>query len=153
MFTLTRLVSALFIGGFAFLVAPQYELLYGPDYELGHFEGWVGRVGLIVGWLFVGGLIGKRGLWFSIYAVAQGLVLTAVASAALFAVREVFIRGYRMRIREPFEAVLAMPQITWEYLQVALQKDFLLLLGGGALILGLLLHLIHSWMERRRNDR
>ncbi|GAB4260759.1 MAG: hypothetical protein Kow0013_04600 [Pararhodobacter sp.] len=153
MFTLTRPVSALLIGGFAFLVAPHYELLYGPDFELGHFEPWVGYVGLAVGWVFVGGLIGRRALWFSIYAAAQGIVLTAVVSAGMFAVRQVFILGYRQRIREPFEAVLAIPQIAWDYLRIALQKDFLLLLGGGALILGLMLHLIHAWMERRRNAR
>lgn len=153
MFTLTRLLSALLLGGLVWLLAPYYEALWVPETELGHFEPWLFRFGLVVGWLFMGGLIGTRGMWFSIYAAVQGVVLTAVVTASVFAVREVFILGYRRRYTEPMEAVLGIPQIAGEYLSWALDKDFLILAGAGATLVGVSVHLLHRWMDRRRHDR
>lgn len=153
MFTLTRLFSAVLLGSLVWFLAPYYEALWVPQTELGHFEPWLFRAGLVVGWLFMGGLIGARGMWFSIYATIQGVVLTAVFAASVFAVREVFILGYRQRYTEPLEAVLAIPEIAGKYLFWTLDTDFLILTGAGATIIGIFLHLLHGWMERRRQDR
>lgn len=153
MFTLTRLFSAVVLGGLVWFLAPYYERLWVPQTELGRFEPWLFRAGLVVGWLFMGGLVGARGLWFSVYATVQGVVLTAVLAASGFAVREVFVLGYRRRFDDPTEAVLAIPRIAGDYLWRALDPDFLILAGSGAVVSGVLLHLLHGWMERRRNDR
>jgi hypothetical protein len=153
MFTLTRLFSAVLLGSLAWFLAPYYEALWVPQTELGHFEPWIFRCGLVVGWFFMGGLIGVRGMWFSVYATAQGLVVTAIAAAGIFAVREVFILGYRRRYTEPLDAVLGIPQIAGEYLAWTLNLDFLLLAAAGATLVGVFLHLLHAWMERRRLAR
>lgn len=153
MFTLTRLFSAVFLGALVWFLGPYYELLWPEQTELGRFEPWLFRAGLVVGWFFMGGLIGVRGLWFSIYAALQGVILTAVLSAGVFAVREVFIQGYRRRYTEPLEAVLAIPQTAGEYLWIAVDVDFLILAAGSAAAMGIALHVIHALLERRRNAR
>ncbi len=104
MFTLIRPVAALLLAIFAAYLAAAYEPLYDPEADLGNFPLWAAGVGAVIGWVFLGGRIG-RPLWFSIYVGVQAVVLTAIGTAMLLAVREVFILGYRRRYGEVMEAI------------------------------------------------
>lgn len=153
MFTLTRLLSALLLGLFAYAVAPQYELLHEPGTDLGNFEPWVGAVGVAIGWAFLGRQIGQRAIWHSGFVGVQAVALTGIAAAGVLAVREVFVLGYRLRYDGVTEAFSGYFEIVVNWLSLAMQRDFLLLLGAGGLVLGIVLHLLHLMMERRRHDR
>ena len=153
MFTLTRLFSALLLGLFAYMIAPQYELLHEPGTDLGRFEPWVGGVGVVIGWSFLGRQIGQRALWFSAFVGAQAVALTGIVAAGVLAVREVFVLGYRMRYDNVTEAFTGYFDIVVNWLALTIQRDFLIMLGVGGLVLGAVLHLLYLAMERRRNDR
>lgn len=152
MFTLIRPIAALFLAVFSYYAAEAYEPLYDPDIDLGNFPWYAVRVGALVGWVFLGGQMGKP-LWYSIYVTIQAVVLTAIGTAMYLAVGEVFTRGYRRVYREPFEAFTGYFEIVLDWLGRGIVPDYLLFLAGGGAVIGIVLHLIHGLMERRRNAR
>lgn len=153
MFTLIRPVAAILLAIFAYFAARAYEPLYDPHPDvLGNFAVWTAGMGFVVGWVFVGGRIG-RALWFSIYIALQGVILTGIFIAMLMGVREIFILGYRRRYTEVMEAFTGYFDVISGWLRKALVQDYLILLGIGGLVLGIVLHIVWAGMERRRNDR
>lgn len=152
MFTLIRPVAGALLAIFAFFAAQAYAPLYDPQADMGAFPLWTAGVGFVTGWLFVGGKIG-RSWWFSLYMGVQGVALTAIGTAALMAVREVFVLGYRRRYAEVMDALTGYFEIITGWLGKAMDQDFLILLGVGGLVIGLVLHLIFQALERRRNAR
>ncbi|PTX01261.1 TrgA family protein [Pararhodobacter aggregans] len=152
MFTLIRPVAAILLAIFAFYAAKAYEPLYDPQAVMGNFALWTAGVGGVTGWVFLGGRLDRR-LWFSLYVGVQAVVLTALFTAMLMGVREVFILGYRRRYPEVMDALTGYFDILVGWFGKAMVQEYLLLLGGGGLALGLVLHVINRGMERRRNDR
>lgn len=153
MFTLIRPVAAVFLAIFAYFAAVAYEPLFAPDADLGTTYIWYAvRVAFVIGWVFLGGQLGKA-LWYSVYAAVQAVVLTAIATAMVLAVGEVFILGYRRRYSEVTDALTGYVEIVIDWLTRALVPEYLLLLAAGGVVIGVLLHGIHILMERRRNDR
>jgi hypothetical protein len=69
------------------------------------------------------------------------------------AVRDIFVLGYRRRVSEPFEAVIAIPQIAWDYLQRALVPELWIILPAGGLAIGVAVHIIDRLLDRRRMAR
>jgi hypothetical protein len=151
-FTLVRLSSAVLLGIFAYFGAQAYQPLYDPDMNSPAFLTRMAMFGAMIGWLFLGKHAGRK-LWLSAYLGVQAVALTAIAGALVFGVREVFILGYRRRIREPMEAILAIPEQAIGFLKIAMERDFLILMGGGGLVLGLLVHIIARLTDRRRLQR
>lgn len=152
MFTIIRPISALLLAVFALYAAQAYALVYDPEADLGNFPIWAACMGAVVGWMFLGGRIG-RALWFSAFVGVQAVVLTAISTAAVLAVGEVFVRGYRRQYTEVTEALTGYFGIIVDWLSRGLVQEFLILLGAGGIGIGVLLHIAHRLMEGRRHDR
>jgi ABC-type dipeptide/oligopeptide/nickel transport system permease subunit len=151
-FTLVRLSSAVLLAVFSYFAAQAYQPLYDPDMNSPAFLARMTMFGAVVGWLFLGRHAGRK-LWLSAYMGVQAVALTAILGALVFGVREVFILGYRRRISEPMDAILAIPEQALNFLLIAMERDFLLLLGGGGVLLGMLVHLVARTTDRRRLHR
>jgi hypothetical protein len=151
-FTLSRAASAVLLGIFAFFAAQAYQPLYDPAQHSAAFTFRMAMFGGLVGWVFLGAHAGKA-LWLSAYLGVQAVALTAILGALVFAVREVFILGYNQRIREPVEALLAIPEQAFRLLAIGFERDFLLLLAGGGLVVGVAVHLVARMADARRRER
>jgi hypothetical protein len=151
-FTISRAASAVFLAIFAYFAAQAYQPLYDQDMNSPAFVLRMGMFGGVVGWLFLGSHVGRK-LWLSAYLGMQAVALTAILGALVFGVREVFILGYRQRIKEPFEALLAIPEQALGFLSVALERDYLLLLAGGGALVGVAVHVLARILDRRRLER
>lgn len=152
MFTLIRPLSAVVLAVFAYFAARAYEPLFDPQADLGNFPLWAAGVSLVVGWTFLGARIG-RPAWMSVFAALQAVVLSALSVAMVLAVREVFILGYHRRYHEPMEAVTGYFQIVVNWLGKAMERDYLIMLGIGGVVIGVVLFVSWEMMEGRRNDR
>lgn len=152
MFTLTRLLAALMMLGFLLWIAPVYDDLYDPQRPLRGLAQLLGTVGFVTGWAFLGNR--ARALWFSAYLGVQAVALAGLGAALLAAVADVFRLGFRRRFDEPVEAVLAIPQLAWDYLWLAISnREMLLTLVVGGLVMGLVVHVVDRVLDRRRLAR
>ena len=151
MYTLTRLSAAILMMLFLLWIAPTYDRIYDPQRPLVGLNNLLGTMGFITGWAFLGQK--ARALWFSAYLGLQAVVLAGVLSAGLVAIRDIFVLGYRRRVREPFEAVLQIPQIMWDYLSRALVPELYIPLGVGGVVLGVAVYVIDRLLDRRRMAR
>lgn len=152
MFTVLRPIAAMILGVFAVFAAQVYEPLYYEGANLGRFPLVAAVCAAVVGWMFLGGRIGKA-LWLSMFLGVQAVVLSAVTTAMVLAVREVFVRGYRQQFRGVVEAAESYFGFVVDWLSRGLVTDYLILLGVGGLAIGLILHILDKVLERRRNDR
>lgn len=152
MFTLIRPISAVLLAVFAYFAAQAYEPLYDPQANLGNFDLWAMGVSALVGWVFLGARIG-RAWWYSAFVAVQAVVLAAIATAAVLAVGEVFKLGYRRRYPEVMDAITGYFQIITDWLGRGLVRDYLIALGVGGVVIGVVLHVLWHLMEGRRNAR
>lgn len=152
MFTLIRPVAGILLAVFAFFAAKAYEPLYDPQANMGNFALWTAGMGFVTGWLFLGGRIG-RSWWFSLYMGVQSVAMTALGTAMVMGIREVFILGYRRRYSEVMDALTGYVDIIVGWFSKAMVQDYLIMLGIGGLVIGFILHVVHLGMERRRNAR
>lgn len=151
MFTLTRLTAAILLMLVGLWAAAPYDAIYDPERPLRGLPVLLGAVGFFVGWGFLGGR--ARALWLSAYLGLQAVVLLGVVAALLTAVRDIFVLGYRRQIRDPAEAVIAIPEIVLDYLWTALEPQFAGTLAVLGVVLGLVLHVTDRLLERRRLAR
>jgi len=152
MFTLIRPFAALALGLLGWFAAEAYRPLNELIPETVTFTLWTAGLSAVVGWIYLGGQIG-RALWYSIFASLQAVVLAAVVTSAVFAVRQIFVLGYRRQYREPMEAFTGYFENLADFLLVGIERDFLIMLGIGAVIIGIVLHALHWLLERRRSAR
>jgi len=152
MFTLIRPLAALALGVLGLVAAQAYRPLNDLVPETMTFTYWTVGLSALVGWLFLGGQMG-RALWYSVYASLQAVALAAIVTSGVFSVYRIFLLGYRQQYREPMEAFTGYFENLVDFLRVGLDRDFLILLGGGAVVVGLVLHAAHSLLERRRLTR
>lgn len=151
MFTLTRVVAGLLLMLFMMWIAPTYAQIYDPERPMPGLAGVLGTTGFIAGWSFLGNRTWK--LWYSLYLGVQAVALAGIFAAVPAAVRDVFSMGYRRRFDDASEAVMAIPQFAWDYLWRAFERDFLITLVAGGLVLGLVVHVIDKALDRRRLAR
>ena len=153
MFTIIRPIAALALALLTAIAAQAWWPLYRPDWPVpAGFVITMAVCGLVVGWGFLGARVDRR-LWMTVFAALQAVVLTALLATLVFGIREVFVQGYRRRFREPMEAVNGFFDFAASWLALALERDFLVLLAVGALIVGVFVHLLHALFERRRLSR
>ncbi len=105
MFTMIRPLAALALAILAMIAAEAYRPLYAEDATLGAFSLWLALIAMSVGYSFLGSRIGRGGPVMTIFYALQAVALTAVLAAMVFAVRMVFVFGYRRIYREPMDAV------------------------------------------------
>jgi len=152
MFTIIRPIAAVLLAVFAVYAAQAYEPIYDPEADLGSFPVWAAGVSFVVGWMFLGGQVG-RSLWYSAFVGIQAVILAAIATAAFLAVGVVFNRGYNMRYGEVIDAITGYFGIIVDWLTRGLVPEFLILMGVGGTVVGIILHILWSGMEKRRNAR
>lgn len=152
MFTLIRPLAALALGILGLFAAEAYRPLSDLVPETLTFTLWTAGFSALVGWVFLGGQMG-RALWYTIYASLQAVVLAAIVTSGAFAVYRIFLLGYRRQYREPMEAFTGYFENIVDFLRAGLERDFLILLGGGAVVVALALHMLHKLLERRRLAR
>jgi len=152
MFTVIRPISAVLLAVFAVYAAQAYEPIFDPEADLGSFPAWAAGVSFVVGWMFLGGQIG-RSLWYSAFVGIQSVIMAAIATAAFLAVGEVFRRGYNMQYGEVINAITGYFEIIADWLMRGFVQEFMILMGVGGLVLGIILHILWTVMEKRRNDR
>jgi hypothetical protein len=151
MFTLTRVCAGILLMGFAFWIADAYDQIYDPERPLTGLHRLLATVGFMVGWAFLGNK--SRKLWLSAYLGLQAVALTGIVASLLVAVRDIFVLGYRRRFTEATDAVVAIPQIAWDYLARAMVQDLLVTLAVGGVVLGVVVHVIDRLLDRRRLAR
>lgn len=151
MFTLTRLLAAILLMLFLLWIAPIYDRIHDPERPLRGLANLLGTVGFVTGWAFLGQK--ARALWLSAYLGVQAVALAGILAAGLAAVRDIFVLGYRRQVREPFEAVIQIPQIAWDYLSRALVPELWIPLAVGGVGIGLAVHVIDRLLDRRRLAR
>jgi len=152
MFTLIRPLAALALGILGLFAAEAYRPLNDIVPETITFTVWTACLSALVGWVFLGGQMG-RALWYSIYASLQAVVLAAIVTSGVFSVYRIFLLGYRRQYREPMEAFTGYFENLVDFLRAGLERDFLILLGGGAVVVALSLHMLYKLLERRRLTR
>ena len=152
MFTLIQPITALFLSVFAYFAALRYEPLFDPEADLGRMPMVAVIVAIFIGWTHVGPRLGRK-LWLSMYMGIQAVGLTAIGTAMVIAVREIFVRGYRMQYDEVLEAFAGYFSIVLEWLYKGFVPEYLGFLAAGGAIIGAVLHVLFFLMERRRNDR
>lgn len=152
MFTLTRVLCAVLMAVLAVPLAQGYQALIDPDLPAGPVTGVLVPAMAITGWTFLGGGVGRK-LWFSAWLGVQAVALAAVIASLIAGVGRVFSLGYRRRYSEVSEAIVDIPGQALALLAQALDRDFLILAVGGAVLVGGLAHLADRLMTRRRLTR
>ncbi len=152
MFTLIRPLAALVMAIIGFLAADFYAQLYAEGAQLGRFNLWLAATSAIIGYGFLGARV-ARGAGWAVFYTLQAVALTALVAAMTFALRMVFVFGYRRVYREPGDAVEGFVDHTLRFLAIGLDRDFLLFLFGASVTAGIGLHLLFRLLERRRLAR
>lgn len=149
MFTLTRALTAVLLAGLGAYFASNYRPL-DPDFRAnGMFELVTAGTAATVGWAFLGPRIDRRyviGAWTTLQAV----VIAAICAMAIFAVVEVFQRGYKMEYRGLEEAILGFFAIIRTYAARMWDAGFLIMVGVVSGGIGLICVSAFRWFEIRR---
>jgi hypothetical protein len=153
MYTMIRPLSALALALLALAAADAYKPLYAEDAALGSFNLWLTVIAVSVGYSFLGSRVGRGGPFLAAFYALQAVALTAMLAAMVFAMRMVFVFGYRRIYREPMDAFEGFVEHTLRFLGKGLDGSFLLLLGGGGVTIGILLHALFWILEQRRLAR
>lgn len=150
--TMTQPIAAVLLAIFAAVGAGLYEPLLDPDADYGSFALWAAGCGVFVGWSFLGRRVGDK-LWLSAFLGVQAVALTALVLATIMGVREVFRLGYRMRYDSVTEAFTGFFDIVVGWFRTANDQEFLITMGVGGVVIGVVLHVIARALEVRRNAR
>lgn len=152
MLSLIQPVAAAMLAALAFYGAGLYAPLYDPQADMGSFPLWAAGCGAVTGWMFLGRRVGKS-LWLSGFLGVQAIVLAAVLLGVVMGIRGAFVLGYRRRydnLAETFQGFIDN-LVTW--FSKALDPGFLIAMGLGAVVVGVILHAISRAFETRRNTR
>jgi hypothetical protein len=142
--TAAKLIAAT---GFAILGYFAAELVktHMPEgTQFGAFSMVCGAIGLLCGWLVMGGLVGDGWVKASGYGVRVSVTLVFWA-LLFFSIYEMVRRATKLRYDGPMEAITAVFAIAIEYGRVLIAPDVLalLLIGGGAI------GVVAEWSSRR----
>lgn len=149
--TLTKLLSLLLFAAFAFLAAQRYVLLFDEPQTIRTAPGpWMAAIGGFVGWTFVGGRIGP-GLLQAVWIGVQGVAVTIFWGLVAFGIGQVVARSYARHYDGVTDALVGWFEIAIEHLgRVTGSTDFMVFLGIGGAVCGLLGGMFFRWAENRR---
>lgn len=112
--------------------------------QFGAFSFVCAGIGLLTGWIVMGGLVGEGMVRAAGYGVRVSVTLVFWA-LLLFAIYEMLRRATKMRYDGPMEALTAVFGIGLEYGRYLLAPDVLAVLLGGGVLVGML----SEWAARR----
>ena len=142
--TAAKLIAAVVFAIVALLAAVTFVPHMPEGHQIGLFRELTAVIGFIVGWLVMGGLVGKG------YGEAAGSGLRTSVTVVFFTLLGFSIylmvkKSYKMAYDGPMEAVLGVFQIMLEYGQMMLVPDVLGVLAVGGVLGGI----IAEWAGRR----
>lgn len=147
--TLTKLAALVLFGLMAFYLAHEYQMLEPDVPESQSANMFFSSIAALVGWVFVGRRIDRsfiRGLTI----VLQGCVATLFFSLALSGLYDIFAKGYRMRYKTFGDALDGSMTHAASVLQQMMDRDFLTLMLGGAVVVSIVLVMIFRVAEAKR---
>lgn len=141
-----RLLAALSLAVIAFIVSGQIIPLFPEGTDFGWFT-WVNvAIGAITGWVLMGRRAGK-GITPAINNGLTGVAVMVFWGLFVQGTNEMVRLAMRNRYDGPFEAILAIFEIGFEYGQTIAVPNIILTLLVGALVSGLLTE--YAWRTWR----
>lgn len=150
--TITKLAALVLFAVLAMLGVDWYVALLPEPPQNPRLGLLLGVIGAATGWMFVGGQITGaplRGVWIGL----QGALLTILSALVVVSVVGVFQGGYRRQYDGVMEALMGAFEIALVHGQRMLDPDFLLRVGAGGAVCGVMLAIIFRLAEARRLDR
>ena len=131
-----RLVAALCLALIAFIVSGQVMPLMPEGTDFGYFTYVNIALGLLCGWIVMGKRAG-RGVVAAINNGATGVAALVFWGLFVQGINEMVRLAMRNRYDGPFEAIMAIFEISLEYAMVLLTPGIILVLVVGAVLSGL----------------
>ena len=134
--TAARLVSALCLALTAFVVSGQIMPLMPEGTDFGYFTYVNMAVGLVCGWVIMGKRVG-HGTVAGITNGLTGMLAMVFWCLFIFGAEEMFSRAMDRRYDGPFEAVIAIFELGFDYGVMIFRQNILITLGVGGVLAGL----------------
>lgn len=142
--TAAKLIAAIGFAILGYLAAELVKPHMPAGTQFGIFSFVCAAIGLLCGWLVMGGLVGEGWVRASGYGIRVSATLVFWA-ILLFSIYEMVRRATKLRYDGPMEAIVAVFGIGLEYGRVLLSPDVL----GALLIGGALIGIVSEWATRR----
>ncbi len=133
--TAAKLFSALCLAALGFLVSEAIKPLMPAGTGFGYFSYVNAVIGLICGWVVVGGRAG-RGISAAISNGLTGVIAMVCVGLAVQAAIQMFDLAMQHRYSGPMEAIVAIFEIAIGYGAIMMKTQVIGLLLAGALITG-----------------
>lgn len=141
----SSLFSAISLAVLAFIVSGQIMPLFEEGKDFGYFTLVNMIIGILVGWKTVGPRAGK-GVTAGITNGITGVIVMVFWALFVQGCYEMVGLAMRNRYGGPFEAILAVFEIMFEYATLIAQPNILMTLAFGAVFSGLLAeHISRIW--------
>ncbi|MCC5966942.1 MAG: TrgA family protein [Natronohydrobacter sp.] len=150
--TFTRLAAMVLFGALTYFIGLRYQLLYDdPPRSLMAGSLFLAGCAAFVGWTFVGPRIDKS--YFRAFTVViQGYLATLLLALFFYGFYDAFTQGYAMRYKDFGDAFQGVMRAAIDHLTRMLDRDFLLLVGGIAVIITLVVTTVFRMAEARRTE-
>lgn len=135
--TAARLIAALGLACLAFVVTGQIIPLFPEGKDFGYFLQINLALGIAVGWVLMGPR-GGRGLVPAINNGLTGMAVLMFWGLFTYGCIEMVKLAMRHRYGGPFEALIAIFEIGFEYFMIVLQTNIVLTLVFGGIAVGLI---------------
>lgn len=150
--TLTRLAAMVLFGALTYFLGLRYQLLFDdPPRSLMRGSLFLAVVAGFVGWSFVGPRIGRSYLR-AFTVVIQGYLVALLLALFLYGFYDAFTQGYAMRYKDFGDAFQGVMGVAIAHVTRMLDRDFLVLLGGIAVIITLVVTTVFRVAEARRTE-
>ncbi|MCC5956127.1 MAG: TrgA family protein [Natronohydrobacter sp.] len=150
--TFTRLAAMVLFGALTYFLGMRYQLLFeDPPRSLITGSLFLAGCAAFVGWSFVGPRI-DRSYFRAFTVVIQGYLVTLFLALFLYGFYDAFTQGYAMRYKDFGDAFQGVMRAAIDHLTRMLDRDFLLLVAGIAVIITLVVTTVFRVAEARRTE-
>lgn len=142
--TAAKLVSAVFFAAVGFLAAQAFVPLLPAGTQIGFFREICAGLGLIVGWVVMGGLVGKGYVEAAGFGIRSSVTILFWATLG-FSIYEMILRSTHMMYDGPMQAILGVFDLMIYYGKMMGDAGFI----GTLMIGGILGGVAAEWAGRR----
>ena len=135
--TAGKLVSAIGLAGLAWFASGVVIAIWPYDFDFGYFRLFSAAVGLVMGWRVIGTRL-TRGYLQGMGAGLTGLFALLFWVFLLLSFYEMIQRSLVNRFDGPFEALVGVFDIAWQYAQNVIYMPLIVTLIVGAMLVGLI---------------